>query len=65
MSHYDKERESYQDFIKLKAKEVQGIVFVEGSEIATAIFTVENPSPLELRVKELEERIKELEKKQG
>ena len=27
--------------------------------------TVENPSPLELRVKELEERIKELEKKQG
>jgi hypothetical protein len=55
MSHYDKERESYQDFIKLKAKEVQGIVFN----------TVENPSPLELRVKELEERIKELEKKQG
>jgi hypothetical protein len=53
MSHYDKERESYQEFIKLKAKEVQGIV------------TVENPSPLELRVKELEERIKELEKKQG
>ena len=49
MSHYDKERESYQDFIKLKAKEVQGIV------------TVENPSPLELRVKALEERIKELE----
>ena len=55
MSHYDKERESYQDFIKLKAKEVQGIV-------AT---THENPSPLELRVKALEERIKELEKKQG
>tara|TARA_B110000977_G_scaffold45219_1_gene61495 strand:+ start:6735 stop:6902 length:168 start_codon:yes stop_codon:yes gene_type:complete len=55
MSHYDKERESYQDFIAKKAKEVQGIVFN----------TVENPSPLELRVKELEERIKELEKKQG
>jgi hypothetical protein len=58
MSHYDKERESYQDFIKLKAKEVQGI---EG----IVFNTVENPSPLELRVKELEERIKELEKKQG
>ncbi len=58
MSHYDKERESYQDFIKLKAKEVQGI---EG----IVFNTVENPSPLELRVKALEERIKELEKKQG
>jgi hypothetical protein len=54
MSHYDKERESYQDFIANKAKEVQGM---SASMVA--------PSPIELRVKALEERIKELEKKQG
>jgi|TARA_R110000787_G_scaffold60246_1_gene136730 hypothetical protein len=54
MSHYDKERENYQEFIAKKAKEVQGM---SASMVA--------PSPIELRVKALEERIKELEKKQG
>jgi len=46
MSHYDDERVKYSDNIEA---------------VFNNVISVENPSPLEIRVKELEERIRKLE----